>query len=296
MPKADMEQGPDLQTRFALGITFLSGLPDQRIFRAFSAVRREAFLGPPPWYRMASAETGDMPEVEISSSDLEFVYQDDVVAIDRARGINNGAPGLHAHCLAVLGIQAGQDILHVGAGTGYYSAILAELTGADGHVAAFEIDPLLAGRARDNLASWTQVRVHAGSGISSALPACNIIYVCAGATHPCAAWLKALRPGGKLLFPLQFETGFSGLLLIEKPAAGAEPTDQSLVREKIWDARFVIRAGYIHCEDLPPSADRRQEFVAAFEGESWTGVKRIVFNDEPDETCWFHGDGWWLGR
>jgi protein-L-isoaspartate(D-aspartate) O-methyltransferase len=199
-----MDEAPDLQTRFALNITLLSGLTDQRIFQAFAAVKREEFLGPPPWYRWTSPdpdETGDVRDEEVSSSDPAFVYEDDVVAIDRARGINNGAPGLHARCLAALGIQEGQDILHIGAGTEYYSAILAELTGADGHVSAFEIDPVLAGRAKENLAPWPQVEVQASSGISSALPAADIIYVNAGATHPCKTWIDALRPGGKLLFP-----------------------------------------------------------------------------------------------
>jgi protein-L-isoaspartate(D-aspartate) O-methyltransferase len=276
-----MDKPPDLRTIFAFTVVLLADTRDQRIFHAFSTIKREDFFGPPPWYR----RTG--PDSEISGSDLAFIYEDDVIAIDRARNINNGAPSFHARCLAVLSIQKGQDILHIGAGTGYYSAILAELTGPNGHVFAFEIDPVLAGSARANLAPWPQVDVQARSGTSGSLPAADIIYVNAGATHPCKAWVDALRPGGKLLFPFQFTAGFSGLLLIEKPA--------NCERAEHWEARFIIRANFIHCQDLPPSTDRSREFIRAFEDDSWTKVKRLYFDEQPDQKCWFKGDGWWLG-
>ena len=153
---------------------------------------------------------------------------------------------------------------------------------------------MLARRAKENLVSWPQVEVQARSGTSSALPSADIIYVNAGATHPCKAWIDALRPGGKLLFPLQFETGFSGILLVKKPTASANWTSRFIRRERFWEASFVIRANFIHCQDLPSCSNRSPEFVAAFEGESWTEVKRLYFNDLPDKKCWFKGDGWWL--
>ena len=284
-----VEEGPDLQTIFAFKVALLAGTTDQRIFQAFATIKREDFFGPPPWYRRTS------PDSEISGSDLAFIYEDDVIAIDRARNINNGAPSLHARCLAALSIQEGQDILHIGAGTGYYSAILAELTGPDGHVFAFEIDPVLAGRAKEHLAPWPQVDVQARSGTSSNLPAADIIYINAGATHPCKAWTDALRPGGKLLFPFQFAAGFSGILFIQKPTDRANWTSQLIRRPEHWEARFIIRANFIHGQDLPPSTDRSREFMRAFEGDSWTKVRRLYFDDKPDKKCWFRGDGWWLG-
>ena len=135
-----MDESPDLQTIFAFNIALQAGTTDQRIFQAFATVKREDFLGPPPWYRITGPDSDD---AEISGNDLAFIYEDKVVAIDRTRGINNGSPSLHARCLNALGIHEGQDILHIGAGTGYYSAILGELTGPAGHIFAFEIDPVL---------------------------------------------------------------------------------------------------------------------------------------------------------
>ena len=287
-----MDESPDLQTVFAFNITLLSGIADKRIFHEFATVKREDFLGPPPWYRPARPDGGE----ETSSSDLAFIYEDVVIALDRTQDINNGAPGLHAHCLAALDIEPGQDVLHIGAGAGYYSAILAELTGDEGRVFAVEIDPGRAASAKENLAPWKQVEVQARSGTSGPLPEADIVYVNAGAASPCQPWLEALRPGGKLLFPLQFASGFSAILLVKKPVDGANFKTRFFRRVEAWEARFVIRANFIHCQDLPATTDRSPELLAAFEDDSWTKVRHIYFDNKPDKSCWFRGDGWWLGK
>jgi protein-L-isoaspartate(D-aspartate) O-methyltransferase len=61
--------------------------------------------------------------------------------------MNIGQPSLHAHCLDALPPQSGQTVLQVGAGSGYHTAILADLVGSRGQVHAFEIDPELASGA-----------------------------------------------------------------------------------------------------------------------------------------------------
>jgi protein-L-isoaspartate O-methyltransferase len=79
---------------------------------------------------------------------LVLAYQDVLFALQSEKGVNNGSPSLHARLLAELDVQIGGDrIVHVGAGTGYYSAILAELVGTSGHVHAVEMDPDLAANA-----------------------------------------------------------------------------------------------------------------------------------------------------
>ena len=35
--------------------------------------------------------------------------------------------------------------------------------------------------------------------------------------------------------------------------------------------------------------------MGAFEGDSWTEVRRLYLDDKPDKKCWFKGDVWWLG-
>jgi protein-L-isoaspartate(D-aspartate) O-methyltransferase len=79
---------------------------------------------------------------------------------------------------------------------------LAQLVGPGGRVHAYEIDEGLAAHTRENLKDLAHVTLQLKSGIAPDLPAVDAIYVCAGAAQPSRTWLDALRPGGRLLFPL----------------------------------------------------------------------------------------------
>jgi protein-L-isoaspartate(D-aspartate) O-methyltransferase len=46
------------------------------------------------------------------------------VALDAGKGINNGEPFLHASWIGAVSPKASDVISHVGAGTGYYTALL----------------------------------------------------------------------------------------------------------------------------------------------------------------------------
>jgi protein-L-isoaspartate(D-aspartate) O-methyltransferase len=87
-------------------------------------------------------------------------------------------------CIATLAPKKGERVIHVGAGTGYYTTLLAKLVGESGVVDAYEIEPKLAQRATDNLATFPNVTVHGRSGAEETLPACDVLYVNAGATEP----------------------------------------------------------------------------------------------------------------
>ena len=115
--------------------------------RAFAAVPREAFLGRGPWQILRWGR-GYVPT---PSADPLYLYADLVVAIRPQDRINNGEPSFHARLMAALAPRPGEHIVHVGAGTGYYTAVLAELVGSAGRVTAFEVDKNLAARARRNL-------------------------------------------------------------------------------------------------------------------------------------------------
>jgi protein-L-isoaspartate(D-aspartate) O-methyltransferase len=45
-------------------------------------------------------------------------------------------------------------VFHLGCGVGYFTAIMAEVVGADGSVIASEVDPALAAAAPENLVGW----------------------------------------------------------------------------------------------------------------------------------------------
>ncbi len=149
---------------------------DARVVSAFREVPRERFLGPGPW-RIFTVDGG---YTSTPDDDPVFVYQDTLVALDEARGINNGLPSLHANCLNAVLPRAGETVIHVGGGSGYYSAILAHLVGKDGSVEAFEVEPELAARCTRNLADRPNVEVRERSALSPPLDPADVIYVCAG--------------------------------------------------------------------------------------------------------------------
>ena len=193
------DRSAKLRRRYAADIVRRAGVRDPRIEEAFAAVPREDFSGPPPWHISGG---GILSQTE---DDLARLYDDVLVAIDAKRGINNGQPSLHALCIDALAPKEGETVVQIGAGAGYYTAILARLVGPTGRVIAYEIEPGIAERARLNLAGYPQVEVRAHSGVGEALPRADCIYVNAAASHPVRVWLEALNVGGRLLFPLQAE-------------------------------------------------------------------------------------------
>ena len=290
-----MDRSETLRTFFAAFVARRGGAGDPRVEAAFAAVPREPFAGPAPWL-IRTVSHWPQPDgapryLATPDDDPAFLYQDVLVALDPDKGINIGEPSLHARCLDALAPRAGETVLHVGAGSGYYTALLAHLVGARGRVHAFEVEPALAARARANLAALGRtlpalapVVVEARSGIAPDLPRADAIYVSAGLTRPEPAWLDALAPGGRLMLPLQparFAPG--GMLRVERPADPAGP----------WPARIVSRARFIGCR---ASADARAGagLAEAFAGDGGAGVRSLRRGGEPDATAWVAGEGWWL--
>lgn len=267
-----------IRIEYAETVTAKGGVDpiNKRLISAFASVRREDFVGPGPWEIRTANGYKTTP-----SADPVYLYQDVLVALDSAELINNGQPSLHAACIDALDPGAGETILHIGAGTGYYSAILAQLVGRSGCVFAYEINDELAERAVRNLAKRNNVEVQDCSGTVGRLPQCDAIYVNAGVTGPAESWFDALRPAGRLILPLTSTLGTGGMLLLQR------------VDDLRYTARFTGVVGFIPC------IGARDEITAFKLADSFSGggageVKSLHRGGEPDQTCWFSGDGWWL--
>jgi protein-L-isoaspartate(D-aspartate) O-methyltransferase len=126
-------------------------------------------------------------------ADPRRVYHNLSIAIDPARQLFNGAPGVLATWLDALSLAPGSRVLHVGCGTGCYSAILGHLVGPAGAVEAIEVDQELAERAQRALAEWPWIQVRHGDGSSHGGPF-GAVVVNAGATHARASWLDLFPP------------------------------------------------------------------------------------------------------
>jgi protein-L-isoaspartate(D-aspartate) O-methyltransferase len=257
---------------FASLITAAAGKPNTRVNAAFSSIPREDFLGPGPWRVFVGGGYITTP-----SDDPAFLYQDVAVAISEAKKINNGQPVLHAVSLAILDPKPGETVNHVGAGTGYYTAVLCNLVGPTGRIFAYEIETELASRAATNLARLSNVTVYARSGTEAPLSACDVCYVNAGAAMPLNIWLDALRLGGRLLFPLTPE-GLNGT-----PGAGGMLLITRVANEK-FDARFVMPVMFIPCVGARDEETAKQ-LAIAFKRGDMGNVRSLRRGIPPDNTC-----------
>jgi protein-L-isoaspartate(D-aspartate) O-methyltransferase len=231
-------------------MTAASNSSDERLERIFELVPREAFLGPGPWQINVNRRYLETP-----NADPVFVYQNVLVALDAAKGINNGEPFLHAGWIGAAAPKAGDSISHIGAGTGYYTALLSMLTLPKGSVNAFEIDADLALRARKCLEPFPEVTVRHGDATSLQLPDSDVIYVNAGVVVPPTAWLKALKPGGRLIFPWNPTAEIGLTILVTRvntvyiaqplmsawfiPCVGASDSSQCIKAPRVAEARTI---------------------------------------------------------
>jgi protein-L-isoaspartate(D-aspartate) O-methyltransferase len=267
---------------YAKQILAAARISDPGLQAAFAAVPREDFLGPGPWLGF------HMPGFYQPTIDADplLLYVNELFGLVAERRINNGQPSLHAALLAAAAIQAEDHVVHIGAGTGYYTAIMALLAR---RVTAVEYEPVLAARAGVNLARYGNARVVEGNGAVVPLDAADVIYVNAGVTHPVATWLDALADRGRLIIPLTTDSNIrshnsiSGLFFkIQRRGAS-------------FEARALLPTAIIPAEGI---RDPRAEaaLVAAFGKGGWGKVTRLVRGDDavPEDQCWLRGDGWCL--
>jgi protein-L-isoaspartate(D-aspartate) O-methyltransferase len=223
---------------YAEAVCAKAGVPPGPLMDAFARVPRERFLGPGPWQIVRFPLDPAVPYRTTPDAGFAHIYEDVLVAIDPARQLNNGQPSGHARWIAAASPRAGESVLHIGCGTGYYTAIFADIVGPSGRVTALEIDAELARGARANLSGWPQVRVEAGDGGEPA-GSYDVIYVNAGATHARKGWLHALAESGRLVLPLTAHVSMSphGVGFVVCTEGRGHP----------WPARIVSPVGIYDC-------------------------------------------------
>ncbi|WP_157020116.1 protein-L-isoaspartate O-methyltransferase family protein [Mesorhizobium xinjiangense] len=242
-----------------------SGWSDPRIEEAFAAVEREKFLPPAPW----RIRTGGHLWAR-RTSDPADLYDDVLVALDAKKGINNGEPFLHARWIGVCAPQPGETVTQVGAGTGYYTAVLSRLVGPGGQVEAFEIEPELAAAAARNLAGFDNVTIRDDDATSVGIAASDIVYVNAGVVCPPVAWIAALKPGGRLVFPWRPSEEIGLALLVRRLPSG-------------FSALPFMGSWFIPC--VGASAARFQDRLPTPAGARATRSLWFTGQHAPDETA-----------
>jgi protein-L-isoaspartate(D-aspartate) O-methyltransferase len=262
---AERDHSEELRGFYARLMVAASKSSDPRFERIFELVPREAFLPPAPWKIMVGERY-----VETPSANPAYIYQNNLVALDAEKGINNGEPFLHAAWMGAVAPQPGEIVTHIGAGTGYYSAILSMLVLPGGRVYAIEIEDKLAVAARTNLAPFENVTVTTANAVLSRVEPSDLIYVNAGVVAPPAEWLRALRPGGRLLFPWRPSQTIALAALVTHSAAG-------------FDVKPLMPAWFIPCigASEPPEGSTPPDSNQAWRSRSI----RLMSEQTPDETA-----------
>jgi protein-L-isoaspartate(D-aspartate) O-methyltransferase len=277
-----------LRQDYAARMLRLAGVEDPPLQHAFATVARENFLPPPPWTVLDSL-TGPR---RLTAAEVAPLYDDVLVVLDGTSGRNNGSPSLHALMLHHLGVRPGDRVVQVGAGGGYYTAILAELAGPAGSVTALEISPRLAALARAALRPWPQVRVIEGDGADWPQGPVQRLYVNAAVADIPARWTENLTVAGVLVLPLgacprsgwaRYAGGHGAVLACTRTAAGIA-------------VRYLTGCAFVCAEGpLGGSETVRQALAAAFAGGGVTRVRSLRRPPPSDPArCWFATDSWAL--
>lgn len=127
------------------------------------------------------------------------------------------APNVVAHWLELAALAPGQNILEIGASTGYSAALTARLVGCQGRVTSVEISPLRVAHARHRLAALgiTNIEVVLADGYDGCpahAPYQRILVTAAPAAIP-YAWVEQLAPSGLLLVPFALRGSYFSVTL-----------------------------------------------------------------------------------
>jgi protein-L-isoaspartate(D-aspartate) O-methyltransferase len=277
-----------IRAAYARQILAAARVNDARLEAAFRATRREDFLGAGPWPILRWL--GEY--VATPDADPVYLYTNDLVGILPERRLNNGQPSLHAHLIHRASPAGGEHVVHVGTGTGYYTAILAHLAGPSGRVTGIEHDPELAARAKANLAAYPTVDIVEGDGALVSFDQADVIYVNAGCTRPAESWLDRLADGGRLILPMTSDQGFAAKSPERMASAGAVFRIERRGRD--YFASWISSVAIFPCAGSRDEESERA-LADAFAKQGWQKVTRLYRDSEiPEERCWVRGAGWCL--
>jgi methyltransferase of ATP-grasp peptide maturase system len=183
--------------------------------QAVEAVPREVFV--PEWFDRTDTDQGTLwTPVTGEHANLTGVYADATLVtqldgtthpsdvdgpVFGAPSSSSTLPGLVVRMLEDLGVDDGNDVLEIGTGTGYSTALLCQRLGS-GHVTSVEVDTGTAGRAAAALEqAGYRPSLVVGDGLDGAAdhaPFHRIIATCSVRRIP-NTWLQQARSGAVIL-------------------------------------------------------------------------------------------------
>jgi len=154
----------------------------------------------------------------VPASQAALAYINSALAIGHGQTISQ--PYIVALMTEVLDVEPDAVVLEIGTGSGYQTAVLAELAG---YVYSIELIPELATEAGERLIrlGYRNVEVRTGDGYGGwpEHAPYDAILVAAAVPEVPPALIEQLKPGGRLVLPLDAPQAGQMLTLIEKTAA-----------------------------------------------------------------------------
>ncbi len=203
--RQDMLDDIDAEVRYTRSLIGKDAL-DPRVMAAMGKVPREAFV--PPNMKSAAFENGPLP-------------------IGYGQTISQ--PYIVALMTDMVAPEPAHRILEVGTGSGYQSAILAQLCD---QVYSIEMVPELSSAAAElfKKLGYHNIETRVGNGYHGwpeHAPYDGIL-VTAAATYIPEALVEQLKPGGRMAIPVGLPYSHQELMLVRKDAAGKTSTENVL--------------------------------------------------------------------
>jgi protein-L-isoaspartate(D-aspartate) O-methyltransferase len=269
---------------FAEEVQVVSNIDSAAVIEALATIHREQFLPAGPWMVRGETDMASAPR-QTPDADPRHVYHNVAIAIDPARMLFNGAPSLLAMAIDRLNLQPGGRVLHVGAGTGYFTAIMGHCVGPMGRVVALEVDGELAVTATANLATMPWIEVRQGDASEPLAESFDAVLINAGVTHPLDGWLDCLTATGRLVIPLtatmpsSTSIGKGLLLLVTRTPAGTRFDVRPLAFVAIFSALGVRDEGI------------NAELGRALARSPFPRIQRLRRDAHArTDACWLHSD------
>ncbi|MDP2480178.1 MAG: protein-L-isoaspartate(D-aspartate) O-methyltransferase [Candidatus Palauibacterales bacterium] len=189
------------------------GIEDLAVLHAFDAVPRHLFV----------------PEAVTHRA-----YEDVALPIGRDQTISR--PAVHALHLSLAGLRGGENVLEVGTGSGYQTALLATLGARVFSIERIEALSALA-RARLTALGLGEVRLRVGDGSAGWPEEAPFDVILVGAAAPAVpeALREQMAPGGRMVVPVHTPSG-QRLVLVRH-------VEEGWSQEIVDEARFVPLIG-----------------------------------------------------